>query len=83
MPEVEKLGNIHKEKKNVVIAKMNSINNEVPGLPVFDVPTIVLFVKGSRNVGPFLFHSDFSTNSSKITKIGFPTFTPTNLFAKL
>ncbi|MCP9258191.1 Protein disulfide-isomerase [Dirofilaria immitis] len=48
MPEIEKLGELYKNKKNLVIAKMNSMNNEVFGLPIFDVPTIALFIKGSK-----------------------------------
>ncbi|VDO45756.1 unnamed protein product [Onchocerca flexuosa] len=48
MPEIEKLGELYKNKKNVVIAKMNSVNNEIFELPILDVPTIALFIEGSR-----------------------------------
>uniref|UniRef100_A0A915Q6I6 Thioredoxin domain-containing protein n=1 Tax=Setaria digitata TaxID=48799 RepID=A0A915Q6I6_9BILA len=48
IPELEKLGELYKNEKNLVIARMNSVNNEVLGLPVFDVPTIALFIKGSK-----------------------------------
>ncbi|VDK73428.1 unnamed protein product [Onchocerca ochengi] len=48
MPEIEKLGELYKNKKNLVIAKMNSMNNEIFELPILDVPTIALFINGSR-----------------------------------
>lgn len=50
MPEFEKLGELYKNNKNLVIARMNSVNNEVLGLPIFDVPAIALFIKGSKKV---------------------------------
>ncbi|VDK84206.1 unnamed protein product [Litomosoides sigmodontis] len=58
MPELEKLGEIYKNEKNLVIARMNSINNEVFGIPIFDVPTIALFIKGSKKP---IYHTDERT----------------------
>ncbi|VDN26855.1 unnamed protein product [Gongylonema pulchrum] len=62
MPEWEKLGELYKDKKKVTIAKMNSINNEVPGLPILDVPTLALFIKGSTT--PIYYKEDDRTTNA-------------------
>uniref|UniRef100_A0AAF5RXN0 Thioredoxin domain-containing protein n=3 Tax=Wuchereria bancrofti TaxID=6293 RepID=A0AAF5RXN0_WUCBA len=71
MPEIEKLGELYKNKKNLVIAKMNSVNNEVFGLPILDVPTIALFIKGSKKP---IYHTD-----DERTANNFSEFIATNL----
>uniref|UniRef100_A0A0N5AR44 Thioredoxin domain-containing protein n=1 Tax=Syphacia muris TaxID=451379 RepID=A0A0N5AR44_9BILA len=48
MPEFDKLGLLYNSDDNVIIAKVDSTANEVPKMPVFDVPTIALFVNGGR-----------------------------------
>ncbi|CAG9532375.1 unnamed protein product [Cercopithifilaria johnstoni] len=74
MPELEKLGELYKNEKNLVIAKMNSMNNEVFGIPVFDVPTIALFIKGSRKP---IYHTEHERTANN-----FSEFIMTNLEKK-
>ncbi|KAL4002670.1 Thioredoxin family protein [Acanthocheilonema viteae] len=71
MPELEKLGELYKNKKNLVIAKMNSMNNEVFGIPILDVPTIALFIKGSKKP---IYHTE-----DERTTNNFSEFITTNL----
>ncbi|KAK6102526.1 Thioredoxin family protein [Brugia pahangi] len=71
MPEIEKLGELYKNKKNLIIAKMNSVNNEVFGLPILDVPTIALFIKGSKKP---IYHTEDERTANNFSK-----FIATNL----
>lgn len=48
MPEVEKLGLMYNSDKRVMIAKVDSTVNEIPKMPVFDVPMLALFVDGEK-----------------------------------
>ncbi|VDN50674.1 unnamed protein product [Dracunculus medinensis] len=48
MAEIEKLAEFYHSNDEIMIAKIDSTENEVHGLPIFDVPTIALFVRGSR-----------------------------------
>lgn len=50
MAEIEKLAEFYHSNDEIMIAKIDSTENEVHGLPIFDVPTIALFVRGSRKV---------------------------------
>lgn len=50
MPEIEKLGLMYNSNKEIMIAKIDSTANEVPETPIFDVPTIGLFVDGEKKV---------------------------------
>ncbi|VDM96615.1 unnamed protein product [Thelazia callipaeda] len=62
MPILEKLGEQYKDKKQLVIARMNSVNNEVSGIPILDVPTMALFIKGSKK--PIYYVEDERTTSA-------------------
>uniref|UniRef100_A0A0R3S0W7 Thioredoxin domain-containing protein n=1 Tax=Elaeophora elaphi TaxID=1147741 RepID=A0A0R3S0W7_9BILA len=65
MPELQKLGELYKNKKDLIIAKMNSMNNEVFGLPVLDVPTIALFIKGSKKP---IYHTEDERTANNFSK---------------
>ncbi|VDM47662.1 unnamed protein product, partial [Toxocara canis] len=54
MPEIEKLAKLFAKNKHVIIARMDATTNEVPRLPILDVPTLALFIKGDTKV-TFLF----------------------------
>uniref|UniRef100_F1L5F2 Protein disulfide-isomerase 2 n=1 Tax=Ascaris suum TaxID=6253 RepID=F1L5F2_ASCSU len=48
LPEIEKLAELFADNKDVLIARMDATTNEVPRIPILDVPTLALFVKGDR-----------------------------------
>lgn len=41
---------MYNSNKEIMIAKIDSTANEVPETPIFDVPTIGLFVDGEKKV---------------------------------
>uniref|UniRef100_A0A915BN93 Thioredoxin domain-containing protein n=1 Tax=Parascaris univalens TaxID=6257 RepID=A0A915BN93_PARUN len=48
LPEIERLAELFADNTDVLIARMDATKNEVPRIPILDVPTLALFVKGDR-----------------------------------